>query len=272
MTTLENSRITSLEEKEQSPLASGRLYIGIFYGVLIAAIYAAVAQTIDTVVMPDVPLVVDQTQAIFFILTTSLGGALLGALVAWPKEAWKGALIGAVAIAAWGLLQSALSLSIVSLIFLPLGLPLVVMSLPISGTVRLAMNLHENFMHDVGFKRWRNMSLLLAGTVFVAIMAGSWSQMPAYAQEAVRQVDRVMQFAIQNPDRNLSITLRDVPQIREHLDSPYTLDQNPVDSSATGTEVNVTFADGFRVSCLVGQLGDTPFCQEGRNVFSDPGQ
>jgi hypothetical protein len=272
MTTFESSRTsTSLDEKEQSPLASGRVYLGIFYGLLIGVIYATVAQTIDVILMTDVPLAVDQSQAIIFIVTTAISGALLGVIVAWPKEAWKGALFGAIAITAWGLLQSALALSVTSLILLPLGLPLIVMSLPISGVMRLAVYMHENFMQETGFKRARNMSLLFAGAVFIAVLSGSWAQMPPYAQEAVRQVDRVLEFARDNPDRGLSVALRDASNVLDHLDQPYTLHQTAVDSSPTGVEVSVNFADGFVMSCLVGQQGDIPYCQEGRNVFSDPG-
>jgi hypothetical protein len=204
------------------------------------------------------------------IVVSALSGAALGVVVAWPQETWKGVLAGAVAIAVWGLLKSALQISAFVLLFVPTLLPLVLLGVPIAAMLRLTINWHNNSLEEVGFRRVRGLLLLMAGVVAVAAFAGSWARMPAYAEEAVRKVDRVIQFAAQNPDRPLSFTLRDVPQVKGHLNSSYTIVQTPVDSTSTGVEVNVFFEDGFAMSCLVGQQGDIPYCQEGRYVFSNP--
>ena len=272
MTTYEDSRTgLALDEDHESRPAWGRVVWGLIYGLLLAAIYSVVSQTIDLMVMKDVPLAVDWNWATVYIVTTCLGGLTLGGLVSWPHEGWKGVLFGAMAIAGWSLIQSVLLIGFTSLVFLPLVLPLVFLSLPISGSMRLATNLHDKAMRETGLKRWRNFVLVLVGTVLLGILAGSWAQMPPHAQEAVRTVNRVLQYAKANPDRALSVTLRDVPEVVEHLDSTYTLSQSPVDSSPTGVEVNALFADGFAISCLIGQEGDVPYCQQGYNVFSNPG-
>jgi len=272
MTIMEDSRTgMSLEEQHGSPPVWGRLIVGLFYGLLLATLYGVMSQVIDLIAMKDVPLAIDWNRATTYIVITCLGGLALGAIVAWPLEGWKGTLFGAAAIVAWSLIQSFLLLGFALLVFLPFVLPFIFLSLPISGAVRLAVNLHENALHKSGWKRWRNLVLVLAGTVGLGLLAGSWAQMPPHAQEAVRTVNRVLQYAKANPDRSLSVTLRDVPEIVEHLNSQYVMNQTPVDSSPTGVEVNVTFEDGFAISCLIGQEGDMPYCQRGHNVFSNPG-
>jgi hypothetical protein len=274
MATFENSQSNSIDVSESpwTPLSSGRLGVGVFYGVLLGTIYALVTQIVDVVTFTDLPLRTDWSNAIGLIVTAALSGAGLGVVVSWPQETWKGILAGATAIAAWGLLKSALEIAAFVLLFVPTLLPLILMGAPIAAVLRLTINWHNNLAEESGLRRIRGLALLLAGVVAVAAFAGSWARMPGYAEEAVRKVDRVIQFAIQNPDNPLSFSLRDVPQIKAHLNSDYTIVQVPVTSTSTGVEVNVRFDDGFSMSCLVGQQGDIPYCQEGWNVFSAPGQ
>lgn len=273
MTTLEDSRTGLALDEGYSRPPWGRVVHGLFYGLLLAIPYGVLSQTIDWLVMKDVPLAVDWNRATAYIITTCIGGLLLGALVAWPHEGWKGILIGAAAIAGWSLFQSILIIGISSMVFLPLMLPIVFLSLPVSGAVRLAMNLHERAWAQYGPKRWVNLALVVVGTGLLGLLAGSWAQMPAHAQEAVRQVNRILQFAKADPNSNrgLSAALEDVPDVVQHLNSLYTMSQTAVDSSPTGVEVNVVFADGFTMSCLIGQEGDVPYCKRGYNVFSNPG-
>lgn len=273
MTTFEDSRTgLALDEGTTRP-PWGRVGSGLFYGLLLAIPYGVLSQIIDWLVMKDVPLAVDWNRATAYIISTCVGGLLLGALVAWPHEGWKGILLGAVAIAGWSLLQSVLLIGVTSVFFLPLLLPIVFLSLPISGAVRLAMNLQERAWARYGLRRWIGLLLVVVGTGLLGLFAGSWNQMPAHAQEAVRQVNRILQYAKTNPNSNkgLSVALEDVPEVADHLNSSYSLSQTAVDSSPTGVEVNVIFADGFTMSCLIGQEGDVPYCQQGYNVFSNPG-
>jgi hypothetical protein len=253
-------------------LASGRLGSGLLYGALLGTVYALVSQTIDLWLMTDVPLAVNWNQVIVFTLTTALSGAALGVVSAVPHETWQGVLAGAVAIALWGLLQAVLLTgSIVTVLLLPTLLPLVVLGMPIAGLIRWAVNWHTDNTQHSGLRWLRSQGVLLTGVVLVAAFAGSWSQMPAYAQEGVRQVHRVLQFAIANPDKPLAVSLKETPDIREHLNSSYSLVQHSVDSSSTGVEVTVLFADNYGISCVIGQAGDTPICKPGKYLFSNPG-
>jgi hypothetical protein len=275
MATFETSKMTSAELGE-SPLAlftPGRIIPAVVYGALLGGVYALVSQVIDVWVLSDLPMQVDWNRATTIIGVTAVSGALLGVVAAWPRESWKGVLAGAVTIAIWGLVKAAIELpsAVLTLLFLPTFLPLVFFGLPIALLLRVVTNWHDSNMSEAGLRRVRGMALLLAAVVAVAAFAGSWAQMPAHAQDAVRKVHRVLQFAQGNPDKPLSISLKGAPGVDGHLGVPYTLTQMAVDSSTTGVEVNVLFEDGYALSCLIGQAGDTPICQEGRNVFSNPG-
>jgi hypothetical protein len=267
-----HSNPPSLSEHFWAVVSSGRVSSGLLYGALLGTIYALVSQTIDLWLMTDVPLAVNWNQVIIFTITTALSGAALGLVSAAPHETWRGVLAGAVAIALWGLLRATLLTgSMVTVLLLPTLLPLVVLGLPISGLMRWAVNWHTDNTQHRGFNWLRSQGVLLSGVVAVAAFAGSWSQMQPYAQDAVRQVDRILQFAISNSDKPLSVTLKDVPDINAHLASRYVLVQRPVDSSATGVEVTVLFEDNYGISCVIGQAGDTPICKPGKYVFSNPG-
>ena len=270
--TSHSSASTEAEDHLLAPLTSGRLGAGAFYGALLGSIYALVTQVVDVLVLRDLPLQVDWSRAAVIIGVTAVSGALLGMVAAWPRETWKGALAGAVTIAVWGLVKATIELPSValSLLFLPTFLPLVFLGLPMALVLRLTTNWHHNALAEYGLRRWRDLGLLFLAVMVVAAFAGSWAQMPPHAQEAVRQVDRILQFAAGNPDRPLSVSLRDTPEVKAHLGRPYVLNQAPINSSATGVEVNVAFDDGYTLSCLIGQAGDTPVCAAGRNVFSNP--
>lgn len=274
MTTFEKSHSNPMDVAENpwAPLSSGRVGAGLFYGVALGGIYALVTQIIDVLTINDLPLRIDWPHTVVLIALTASSGAALGAVAGWPNETWKGILAGAVAIAVWGVLKSAVEVSAFALLFLPTLLPLVLFGTPIAAVLRLIINWHIGVSTEVGLRRIRGSLMLMVGVVATAAFAGSWARMPAHAEEAVRKVDRVIQFARQNPDRSLSLSLRDVPGLKQHLNSSYTLMQTAVDSSPTGVEVNVVFDDGFTMSCLIGQKGDIPYCQEGQHVFSAPGR
>lgn len=274
MATFENSQSSapSMSDYFWAAVGSGRVGSGVLYGALLGTIYALVSQTIDLWLMTDVPLAINWNQAIVFIITTALSGAALGVVSATPHETWQGVLAGAVTIAAWGLLSSIfLSGSMISVLLLPTFLPLVVLGLPIAGLMRWVVNWHADSTQHSGFYWLRRQGLLLVGIVAIATFAGSWAQMPAYAQDGIRQVDRILQFAISNPDKPLSVTLKEVPEVSSHLSIPYKLVQRAVDSSATGIEVTVLFEDNYGISCIIGQQGDTPVCKPGKYTFSNPG-
>src|SRR5262245_29894179 len=127
MTTFEKSHSNSMDVSESpwAPLSSGRPGAGVFYGLLLGAIYAFVTQIVDVVMLTDLPLRVDWSRAVGVVVVTALSAAVLGVVVSWAQETWKGILAGAVVIAAWGLLKSAVAVSLFALLFLPTLLPLI---------------------------------------------------------------------------------------------------------------------------------------------------
>ena len=274
MATFETSPTNSVEVSENhlSALRLGRVRAGVIYGVILGSIYALIAQVIDVWVLNDLPLHINWTQTGVLVGLTALSGAVLGGVTAWPIESWRGVLAGAVTITVWGLVKAMIELpsALLVLVLLPTLLPLVFLGLPIALLMRFVVNRHESQLQESGLRRVRGLGLLLVGVVAVAGFAGSWAQMPDYAQDAVRRVHRILQKTSVYPNDPLPLSLRDVPRVRNHLSEPYTLSQHPAASSPTGIEVGVLFNSGYTLTCLIDSAGALPICFEGSNLFEGP--
>ncbi|MBL8058261.1 MAG: hypothetical protein JNK29_16270 [Anaerolineales bacterium] len=236
---------------------------GALVGVLLGLVYTLVAAVIDSVLMPDVPLGVDWPALWGKLALAGLGGAALGVLTAWPEAGWQGVVAGAAAFVAWSFGQSYLQLRAASLILLPLFVPLVMMSLPVTLFLRWGANRQAAVLSEGGWARWRGQLWLVMVVLAVGGFAGSWSQMPAASQEAVRRVHRLLgrTFA-EAAGAPLPAAFQAVPEVRAHADSPYTLGQEPVPNTAQ-VDVRIAFADGYRMRCLVDGNGGPMVCRPG---------
>jgi|GEM_PF-1244547 len=260
----------TLTEHPARAFSFARLRVGIIYGSLMGAAYAFVSRTIDVVALRDVPLYVDWPATILTIAVWLASGAVVGAVVALPRDGWKGVMLGAAFMVAIMFVKSALELPMAAMIFVfaPLFLPLLVLDLPAAAILRWLVNWHEKTEMEGGASRWRAQVGLMAAAVALAAFAGTWAQMPAHAREAVRKIDRLVQYALAAPpDKPLSVSLREIPNVRSRMSDTYYLTQHQAVTSPTAVEVEVYFDSGFVFSCLVDSEGATPLCAEGKGRF-----
>ncbi len=249
----------------------GRAASGAVIGLLLAAAYSLVGSTIDVVLMRDVPLRLDWPAVWGSLALAAVGGAALGALTAWPETGWLGILAGAAGFVGWSFFQSYLKLQAATLLFLPLFLPLVAMSVPLTAFLRWSAGRQETLQNQPGPARWRAQAWLLAVILLVGVFAGTWAQMPASSQAAVRRVHRVLTETLAEPagDR-LPAAFNSVPDLRRHAASPYQLEQRPLYSTSGQVEVIATFADGYQITCVVDPTANWLLCREGAQaLFGD---
>lgn len=249
----------------------GRRASGVVIGLLLAVVYSLVANTIDALVMRDVPLRVDWPAVWVGLALAGLGGAVLGALTAWPEAGWLGSLVGAAGYVAWSFIQSYLKLQAATLIFLPLFLPLVMMSLPLAVFLRWSAGRQEHLQDQPGLARWRAQAWLVIMVLAVGAFAGSWAQMPASSQEAMRRVHRVLSVTLAEPAGTpLPAAFQALPALRNHADSPYELELRSASPGGNQVDVRVLFADGYRISCTTDLEASWLLCREGdAGLFGD---
>lgn len=249
----------------------GRVASGAVAGLLLALAYSLVAGTIDALLLRDVPLRIDWQALGGNLMLAGLSGAALGALTAWPETGWVGVLLGAAGLVAWSFLQSYLILRAATLIFLPLFLPLMVMSLPLAGFLRWSARRQEQLQAKAGPARWWAQLWLVVVILAVGSFAGSWSQMPPLSQEAVRRVHSLLGKTLAEPASvPLPGAFQATPALRDHAASPYQLEARPASSGYNQVEVRVTFADGYLITCTVDPEATWVLCREGAAGLFEP--
>jgi hypothetical protein len=234
------------------------------YGALLGGLYALVAGTIDVFLFRDLPLRVDWPAVWMSLVMTGLGAAALGALAAWPEGAMRGSIAGAAAITVWRLILAFVQLRATALPWLLVFLPALVLSLPIAGVLRWLTDQQVHNLDRQGIDWLKAQSTLVAITVALSVVVGSWAQMPANAQEAVRQVNRMLGRTLAEPAGTaLPSALTDVPNIRQYAGVAYHLDQRPSATGPRAVDVHVTFDDGYRLTCVVIPESSFATCVEG---------
>jgi MFS family permease len=231
----------------------GRIVAGAVYGLLLGAIYALVNGTIDALTFPDLPLRVEWASLGLDVGISGLGGMVLGALAAWPANAWVGTLVGAGAIVAWEMLRSLVRLSNpLGLFLLIFILPLIVLSLPMAAVFRWSVSRHVQVMQRPRLRR-RLMGVggLVLAIVALAAFAGSWSRMTGTSEGAVRKVNSVLQAGLAASNNKLPEAFRNVTDLHAQAGHAYWLSQQASLASPTGIDVQITFDNGYAVTCFV---------------------
>lgn len=251
----------------------GRAMAGAFYGLVVGTAYALLAATIDAILLRDVPMRLNWPAVWASVAATGAGGALLGAVAAWPSSALRGIIIGALAMASWGILRavivSGINPALVLAAFLPTFLPTAMVSLPIVLLLRGVVALHESFLEKTGRDWLLSQAGLLIGLIALGLFVGSWAQMPPYAQDAVRRVNRMVSGYLSGPaDAPVPLPLSGIPNLRARVGKAFTLEQSPAASGVTAVEVGVIFDNGYTITCLINGEGALPSCLEGLHMFS----
>lgn len=241
----------------------GRLAVGAGYGLGLGLIYAAVAGTIDLLLVRNLPLRVDWERLWTDIWLSGGAGALLGLVAAWPESTWKGIALGAVTVAAWSLLRSFLLLHLAAFFWLLITFPLVLLSAPIVIVLRLAIDRYQSNLAHTGLRRWWAQAGLGLLLLALGAFAGSWSRMSPLAEKSVRQVHALLQTVLQQPQKPLPLALRDIVDFRQKAGATYGLTQTQSRSFQSGVDVQVLFDNGYAIVCVVDASTQTIFCFEG---------
>lgn len=250
-----------------------RAVIGAGYGLLLGLMYALIAGVIDALLMRDVPIRVDWPRVLNALFTTGLGLAVLGAVTGWPANLWWGIVLGAVTSVAWLLIQSFIQLQGFATLYLLFVLSLIMLCLPITAILRWAIERHQHNHEQGGPHYWRAQLVLLAVVLGVGAFAGSWSQMPPAAQEAVRTVNRLVQRALTQPaEAQWPRAFDSTPELRQHAGVPYGLTQRASVATPDGVEVIVSFDDGYVITCLVDTIIALTECAPGGESVFGPFQ
>jgi hypothetical protein len=231
----------------------GRVAVGVVYGLLLGVIYALVNGTIDTFTFPDLPLRVDWASLWAEIFVSGLGGMVLGAVAAWPGNAWLGTLAGAGAIVAWEMVRSLVRLrSPLGLFLFIFVLPLIVLSLPIAAVFRWSVSRHVQVMQRLRLRRrFVGLAGLVLTIVALATFAGSWSRMTGTSEAAIRKVQDVVQAVLAASDNELPAAFRGLTDFHAQAGHAYWLSQQASLASPTGIDVRITFDNGYVVTCFV---------------------
>lgn len=264
----QNTTHQFLDELQASQTPAGfpiqRVATGAVYGLLLGGLYALVAGTIDVFLFRDLPLRVDWPAVWTSIITTGLGAAALAALTAWPAGSIRGIIAGAAAITVWRLVLAFVQLQASALPWLLVFLPALVLSLPIAAVLRWLTDRHTHNLERRGLAWLKAQAILLMVMLALGVVVGSWAQMPANAQEAVRQVHRMLGRTLAEPvGAALPSALTDVPDIRAHAGVGYHLNQRASLSGPRAVDVRVTFEDGYRLTCVVDPESSFVSCVEG---------
>jgi len=230
-----------------------RMAAGVVYGLLLGIIYALVNGTIDAVTFPDLPMRVEWSSLWVDVALSGAGGMVLGAVAAWPPNAWVGTLSGAAAIVVWEMVRSLVRLSNALSVFLLIFiLPLVVFSLPIAGVFRWSVSRHLQVMQRPRVRR-RVVGVggLVLTIVAVAAFAGSWSRMTGGSEDAVRKVNTVLKTALAAAGGQMPGVFRGMPNFQAQAGHAYWLSQQASPASLTGIDVRITFDTGYAMTCLV---------------------
>lgn len=249
---------------------TARRALGAVVGALMGLGYAWVASSINVWLLP-LPIKFEITAMLNEMLAYGAGGAVVGAVTAWPGSTWRGIVLGAAAtvLLSMGLesLQAVFAgaQGVATLVILvAFFFPAVVFSSPISVALRFVVNrLSEAFLHTAQV-RWQPLALGLVTLVTLVGLAGSFRQYSPPEREMLTRVNNVVQFALNNPDQPAGLPLRSILNLRRRLTPEYTLSARAFTSEAGGgfaaqsyVEVRVEFASGLRLLCVGGEsLGD----------------
>ncbi len=179
-----------------------RHYTGALLGACLGFIYGFVSQSINSILLPHVPLYQPPLGWIGNILLWSLIGALLGLVTALPAESIIGALYGG---ATGAFLLTILTLSsggsdqanwtgkIIGVLFL--FLPLAGAITPLTALLRWVVNKSVEGRRE-SIPTWARLRLPILLIILVGAL-GIFSRLPPYAQIMVTQMDWMLRVGLE---------------------------------------------------------------------------
>lgn len=242
--------------------------MGTIIGLATGLAYSLVAQNINGMSLPGIPLYEPPPGKAMTIFITILIGGLMGLVTAWPEDGLPGVLFGAVTgIAASSLYniyiteQGALEIAGALIVFFMTFLPRAVLFLPLAALTRWVIGEWSRELQDMNFSVAR-MALSLLLVVVLAGAAGALSLYSRQGRQVLETTYTLIQIGKQASDKEgLPEELKPVDGFLQNAGGAYTLrlsdnpDQLPitrpvVDYNETEYAVIVRYANGFRFGCV----------------------
>jgi len=273
-------RFKTLAQQETPAQRRQRMIPGAVYGVVIAAAYGVVGSVVNQLSFRDIPVGVHWQNllltSLFFAVWLGLGGAFVN----WFTQTEESLIIsllvmsGIALAASWLTFEGPAPMQLGKIVLLVL--PVLAISLLMTITLRWLGVKHMSALEEQAVLRKRRVLALLVIAMLIGGGTGSvLTRWTTATQRAVLYIHENIQSVIANPaDLNGLFLLRDVPQMKSHLNSPYTLRGRPSGQSVVAVEVNIDFKDRYRMACVLLIFPDQePFphsCVEGDTIYFTP--
>lgn len=257
-----------------------RRIFGLVIGLLMGLAYGLVAQLINVICLPGVPLYHPGSGVVGSILMSVAGGGVIGLFAAWPEEAMPGillsSLVGALLTvilsfpelgggtdALWG------TLVLTVMTFLPRAF----LFLPMAALVRWVLSVWEKELQSVSFSM-KKMALSVGALVVAAGIVGLFSLYPGFGRYALANTNElVKQGMLAQDTASLPEELEPVDGFLNGAQGTYTLElsdnpdilpvQRPIGPYGEQEyAVFVRFENGFRFGCAFTPTYDDPSCGE----------
>jgi hypothetical protein len=256
-----------------------RRTLGAIFGAAMGLVYGLVAQNINTLVLPGIPLYQPPPGKFTTILLTILLGGLLGFIAAWPEDAIPGVLYSALA----GIVFTSLYSMFLAeggdrqvfqmlIIFIFTFLPRAILFIPMSAMIRWAVSVWQAELQTVTFSV-RKLAISLGLVLLLAGLVGLFSLYPRQGREALATTHVLLQQAQRSTSAGgLPDEIKAVDGFSQVGVGSYTLrlsddpDKLPIARPPAGYEeteyaVLVRFENGFRFACVYGKPGVPPICR-----------
>lgn len=257
-----------------------RCIMGAAFGGLIALSYSLVAEYINVLVLPGVPIYHPPPGRAETVWLALLLGGVLGLIAAWPEDPAAGivfsSLAGIVLSTLFGVIVSEGGASQAASAFLVLIftiLPRAILFAPLAGAVRWLLSLWEGELRQIDFSV-RKLLLSVLAAALLASMAGMISLYPGEGRQAMRDMHALIQSGLRAArSEDLPAELRELDHFYRLAQGAYALelsndpDRLPITrpEAPYGQEefaVMVYFENGYRFGCVFPAETFRPICRE----------
>jgi len=255
-----------------------RRIFGFVIGLLMGLAYGLVAELINLVSLPGIPLYNAGSGPFAGVLLVAMGGGLIGLIAAWPEDILPGVILSSLAGALLTVLLSlpgmrggldAFTNTFVLLVIT--FLPRAFLFLPMAALVRWVLSVWATELQSVSFSV-KKLALSVTVSVLVAGIAGLFSLYPGYGRQALAQANELVQRGMLATDSDsLPAALKPVDGFLQRAQGSYTLElsdnpdvlpvQRPI--APYGEQeyaVIIRFENGFRFGCAFTPTYGNPSC------------
>jgi len=256
-----------------------RRTLGAVFGAAMGLVYALVAQYINTLLLPGIPVYQPPPGRYTIMLLTVVLGGLLGLIAAWPEDAIPGVLYSSLA----GIGVTSIYSMLLSeggsdqvfgmlLVFIFTFLPRALLFVPMSAMIRWAVGVWQVELQTVTFSI-RKLALSLGLVLLLSGMVGLFSLYPRQGRDALRTTNALIQQAQESTSADiLPEEIKGVYGFSQAGVGSYTLrlsddpDRLPITRPITDYNeavyaVLVRFENGYRFACVYVRSDIPPTCR-----------